>query len=213
MQAPHDEKGNHLLSNVVLLKLFGQLLLFVLGKICSQISKHCWLCCEKWLPFGKQFHSLGITAIGLFGKLGIKCVLRANLCKNHAIIVCHACALMSYQAALYLEEDKKAILAGIIAMLKRRQQWKLPEGPSRPVEDIGCCFWLCWLSALFFVIFAISRLAAWSIDVMMFLHVILTFHLKEVKPHGQDRVSCLVGFLDFSFFFLPQINVLFLLYL
>ena len=55
---------------------------------------------------------------GLFGRLGIKPVLKRKLIQNPISIICHACALISSWAGLFLEDDKEMLVAGANTMLQ-----------------------------------------------------------------------------------------------
>lgn len=78
----------------------------------------CWVWCEKWLPGGKKFHTLGIATIcWAIWKARNKLCFEGKIVQNHISIVCHACALMSYWTGLYLEKDKETLEAGVNAML------------------------------------------------------------------------------------------------
>ena len=79
----------------------------------------CWLWCEKWLPFGKQFHTVGIAAIcWAIWKTQNKACFDGIMIRNPASIICYACALMGYWAGLFLEMDKEALEAGVNTMLQ-----------------------------------------------------------------------------------------------
>ena len=91
----------------------------------------CWLWCEKWLPFGKQFHTLGIAAIcWAIWKTRNKACFEGKLLKNPASIICYACVLMDYWAGLFMEIDKEALIAGANTMLQIARRWRRVEGYS-----------------------------------------------------------------------------------
>lgn len=79
----------------------------------------CWVWCNTWLPGDKKLHVVGIAAV-----CWAIWKARNGLCfdgkqkQNPASIICHACALMSYWAALYSEEDSEALKEGVNMMLK-----------------------------------------------------------------------------------------------
>ena len=79
----------------------------------------CWLWCEKWLPYGKQFHTVGIAAIRwAIWKTRNKACFDGKMLKNPASIICCVCALMGYWAGLFPEMDKEALKAGVNTMLQ-----------------------------------------------------------------------------------------------
>ena len=57
----------------------------------------CWLWCERWLPFGKQFHTVGIAAVcWAIWKTRNKACFNGKILRNPASIICYACALIGY---------------------------------------------------------------------------------------------------------------------
>jgi hypothetical protein len=80
---------------------------------------NCWLCCEKWLPGGKKFHTFGIVTIcWAIWKTRNKMCFEGKVVKDPTSIVCYACALMSYWAGLYTGDDKDALIAGVNCMIE-----------------------------------------------------------------------------------------------
>jgi len=60
--------------------------------------------------------------------------------QDPAYIVCYACALMSYWAGLYLNDDKEALVAGVNTMLKIAMQLtkkKQKSDDQKLLEDNG----------------------------------------------------------------------------
>jgi len=79
----------------------------------------CWNWCDKWLPAGKQFHTVGIAAVcWAIWKARNKVCFEGKPLLNPIAIICHACALMNYWAGLFKEIDKEALEAGVNTMLK-----------------------------------------------------------------------------------------------
>ena len=79
----------------------------------------CWEWCEKWLPLGKKFHTLGIAAVcWAIWKARNKLCFEGKLILNPISIVCHACTIMSYWAGLYAGMDREALEEGINTMLR-----------------------------------------------------------------------------------------------
>jgi hypothetical protein len=79
----------------------------------------CWNGCDKWLPAGKQFHSVGIAAIcWAIWKARNKVCFEGKPLINPVSIICHACALMNYWAGLFKELDKEALETGVNLMMK-----------------------------------------------------------------------------------------------
>jgi hypothetical protein len=139
-----------------------------------------WTWCEKWLPEGKKFHTIGMW--------------RQNYKKKTISVVCYACALMCSWAGLYSAEDKETLLAGVNTMMqiarkllnKRSEQSMartLEEGSDDHQETwSGSTVTFCWcgiwssLSSLiaasfvfcFFLYFCyqLSRLAAKTVMVV-----------------------------------------------
>lgn len=71
---------------------------------------------------------------GLFGKLGTKHVLKEKIIQNPISIICHACALISYWAGLFLESDKEQLIEGANTML--HIALKLLNEKQNPSEDL-----------------------------------------------------------------------------
>ena len=107
-------------SNAAQLRLCGQLWQNALGATNVPRSfDQCWNWCDKWLPAGKQFHTVGIAAVcWAIWKARNKVCFEGNPLLNPIAIICHACALMSYWAGLYEGEDRKALEDGVNACMK-----------------------------------------------------------------------------------------------
>jgi hypothetical protein len=59
--------------------------------------EQCWLWCEKWFPYGKKFHHLGVAAIcWAQWKCRNKVVFENKVVKSPLEIICHTCAFMVY---------------------------------------------------------------------------------------------------------------------
>lgn len=79
----------------------------------------CWEWCDRWLPMGKKFHTLGIAAIcWAIWKARNSLCFENKLMLNPISIVCHACGLMSYWAGLYTGVDREALEEGVKMMLQ-----------------------------------------------------------------------------------------------
>jgi len=71
------------------------------------------------LPNGKKFHATGIAAFcWAIWKARNKACLEGKLIQNPISIICHACALISSWAGLFLEDDKEMLVAGANTMLQ-----------------------------------------------------------------------------------------------
>lgn len=82
--------------------------------------EQCWSWCEKWLPFSKKFHAIGIAGpfVGLSGKTPNSMCFEGKIMTSPITIICYACSLMGYWAGLFLDDDKAELIAGANTMLK-----------------------------------------------------------------------------------------------
>jgi hypothetical protein len=66
----------------------------------SDVSKNfdqCWYWCDKWLPFGKQFHAVGIAAVcWAIWKTRNNVCFQDKVVTSPLTIIRYACSLMSY---------------------------------------------------------------------------------------------------------------------
>jgi hypothetical protein len=101
----------------------------------------CWTRCEKWLPGGEKFHTLGIVAIcWSIWKARNKLCFEGKMVKTPLSIICNACALMSYWAGLYPAEDKDTLVARVNAMLQiavKLLSRKAKPGETPLLQDDG----------------------------------------------------------------------------
>lgn len=78
-----------------------------------------WQWLNKWLPQGKKYHVLGVSAIcWALWKARNKTCFDKKVIRNPIEIVCHAGALMKFWAGLYADLDKEALEDGVNTMLK-----------------------------------------------------------------------------------------------
>jgi hypothetical protein len=79
----------------------------------------CWTWCERWLPNGKKFHSVGIAAIcWVIWKTHNKICFEGKMINDPISILCYASALIGYWAGLFAKIDKEALIAGANTMLE-----------------------------------------------------------------------------------------------
>lgn len=127
-----DESVSHLFFHCNLAQAVWATFATCIGA--SDIPKsliQCWAWCEKWIPGGKKFHTLGIAAIcWSIWKAQNKLCFEGKVVLNPLLIICHACALMTYWAGLYLAEDKETLEGGVNMMLEIAM--KLLNKKARP---------------------------------------------------------------------------------
>ena len=81
--------------------------------------EQCWQWCERWFPFGKQFHPWGVAAIcWAIWKSRNKACFEQKLINSPLEIICHACALMIYWSRLFAEFDHEQLVEGANTMLR-----------------------------------------------------------------------------------------------
>ena len=98
----------------------------------------CWEWCEKWLPLGEKFHTLGIAAVcWAIWKARNKLCFEGKLILNPISIVCHACTLMSYWAGLYAGMDREALEEGINTIMLRIATGLLNKKPRKGEQHLG----------------------------------------------------------------------------
>jgi hypothetical protein len=110
-----DETVSHLLFQCNMAKAVWATFATCVGAtdIPSSITQ-CWMLCEKWIPGGK-FHTLGIAVICLsIWKARNKLWFEGKWVKNPLSTICHACALKSHWAGLYLAKDKDVLEAPLV---------------------------------------------------------------------------------------------------
>jgi hypothetical protein len=116
----NDESISHLLFQCSYAKVVWAVVAHCIGadNIPKTINQ-CWAWCNKWLPSGKQFHALGVTAIcwAIWKTQNIVC-FEGHVVNNPISIICHACSMMSYWAGLFPKTDKEALVAGANTMLQ-----------------------------------------------------------------------------------------------
>jgi len=74
-----------------------------------------WRWCDRWLPLGRKYHVLGVSAIC---KSRNKACFDKIIIKSPLDIICHMCALMKYWAGLFAEPNKEQLIEGINTMLR-----------------------------------------------------------------------------------------------
>lgn len=92
------ESANHLLFQCCVAKAVWAIVAISLGaNNVPRSLDQCWIWCEKWLPFGTKFRTLGIAAVcWAIWKTRNKTCFEGKALHDPASIVCYACALMSY---------------------------------------------------------------------------------------------------------------------
>jgi hypothetical protein len=105
--------------------------------------QQCWLWCEKWLPNGRKFHVTGIAAFCWpIWKARNEACFEGKMIQNPISIICHACALISYWAVLFLEGDKELLIAGANTMLqialKLLNTKQKPNGSQEMEDECKC---------------------------------------------------------------------------
>lgn len=140
-----NETIDHLLFQCSVAKSVWAIVAFSLGanNVPTSLSQ-CWTWCEKWFPFGQKFRTLGIAAIcWALWKTRNKICFEGKDLHDPDTIVCYACALMSYWAGLFMDEDRAALEAGINTMLQmglRLVKKRKPESGDQnllPEPDAG----------------------------------------------------------------------------
>lgn len=116
----NNESVNHLLFQCSVAKsVWGVIAICVGANDVPCNLEQCWNWCDKWLSSGQKFHTLGIAAVcWAIWKTRNKVCFENKSLHDPISIVCYACALMSYWAGLYLEEDKKMLEDGVATMLR-----------------------------------------------------------------------------------------------
>ena len=115
-----DESIPHLLFHCSIAKAVWAIVVHSIGA--NDIPKsldQCWHWCNKWLPDGKQFHAVGIAAVcWAIWKTRNRVCFEGHVITSPITIICYTCSLMSYWAGLFLENDKKALIAVVNTMLE-----------------------------------------------------------------------------------------------
>jgi hypothetical protein len=101
--------------------------------------QQCWIWCERWLPYGKKIHTLGIVAVcwSIWRTRNSIC-FEGKKGTNPITIICMACSLMCYWAGLFMEVDKDTLVAGANSMLSialRLLKQKQAKGRTLQLED------------------------------------------------------------------------------
>ena len=115
-----DETISHLLFQCSTAKVVWAVVAYAIGadNVPRNIQQ-CWDWCEKWLPNGQKFHTLGIADIcwAIWRTRNDICFEEKKI-TNPITIVCFACSLMCYWAGLFLETDKEALVRGVNLMME-----------------------------------------------------------------------------------------------
>lgn len=144
----HNEDMNHLMFTCPVARIIWAIVAkgFCADNIPNSFAQS-WRWYEHWIPNGKKFYDVGIAAIcWAIWKIRNKVCFEGKKLNNPAEIMCHACALITFWAGLYKEEDKKVLIEGADTMLKialkilskkseAADQPNLLTGPAEDTED------------------------------------------------------------------------------
>jgi len=115
-----EENISHLLFQCSTAKVVWAVVAYAIGaNNVPRNIQQCWDWCEKWLPNGQKFHTLGIAAIcWAIWRIRNDVCFEGRKITNPISIVCLACSLMCYWAGLFLEVDKEALVRGVNLMME-----------------------------------------------------------------------------------------------